>query len=253
VEKAWELDNRINERAGTQVLVDDEFDDAISISTDSGLESPYTLAARVIHAKDKDKDKDKVPPKRINRVSRGLDVLDKISQSLDPNSQADRDNRRADYSMQAMQLLLNAQQLRDAQVANDALRTQLADLSSRVQLAENARQQAEHKLEVMELTRKLIPPKYIAPRPPMSISRRKKTKHQVQVDDDNNKYYEVITKMEFDSSDKENHPPKVRKVSIHHCHPSTPKPSTTPDTTSSNTTPTSVNYEAMNVDHADKE
>ena len=59
--------------------------------------------------------------------SKGLDFLDRITKSIDPEQQAQRDSDRASTIFQAQQLLLLQSQIQDLNQTVLSLRTQLDD------------------------------------------------------------------------------------------------------------------------------
>ncbi|KAF9790669.1 hypothetical protein BJ322DRAFT_990188, partial [Thelephora terrestris] len=68
-----------------------------------------------------------LPPRNVNcqSSSRGMDFLDKITKSIDPEQQIQRDSDRASTIFQAQQVLLLQSQIRDLNQTVLSLRTQL--------------------------------------------------------------------------------------------------------------------------------
>ena len=86
------------------------------------------------------------------RGANDFDLLSNLSQAFDPETQRSRDAERASRSLQNTQLLTLSQQLRDAQQATESIRNQLADVQSRLQDAERARDRAEFRLVMVQMS-----------------------------------------------------------------------------------------------------
>lgn len=157
MKRAHEIERLIDERAGTRDLDDSDFDNPdddneshVSISSNESDEpvpipKPKTAIARAVR-------NDTPAPRRNARGGNGLDLLGNISQAFDPEAQRSRDAERANRSLQNTQFLTLSQQLRDAQHATESVRNQLADVQSRLQDAERARDRAEFRLEMLQMS-----------------------------------------------------------------------------------------------------
>lgn len=159
VQRAHEIEDLINETAGTRDLNDSEFDDVadsesrshISVSSDTDEEPQATPSQPP-------------PPKvAIAKSARGqasssrrggpsVDLINNLSQAFDPEAQRQRDADRANRSLQNTQILAMTQQLRDAQQQTDVIRAQLNDIQQRLHESERARDRAELRLEVIQLS-----------------------------------------------------------------------------------------------------
>jgi len=92
------------------------------------------------------------PRHRASRSTSGIELVQKLSQAFDPSAQRARDDERAQRSLQSAQFLSLSQQLRDAQGTTEALRSQVTELQTRLHTTESARDRAELKLEMVELS-----------------------------------------------------------------------------------------------------
>jgi hypothetical protein len=90
--------------------------------------------------------------RRNTRNGTALDLVSKLSQAFDPSTQKARDNERANRSLQNTQFLTLSQQLRDAQATIEGMRSQITDLQRRVYDSDRARDRAETKLEIMQMS-----------------------------------------------------------------------------------------------------
>ena len=189
IERAFEIDDLINERAGTRDVNDSELDepmpdevtaghDAIEISSDEEPERVVATVKRV----------DQSEHAKKPRVS-GIGLIQQIVKSLDPSAQLQRDTTRAEHNLSTVQIITLSQQLRDAHQAVHGLRTDIARLYSRLHAAEAARDRAELKLEL------------IGDRSTRS-SRKRKWHHRSDVISLDGSDTEPA-----DDVDKENHPP----------------------------------------------
>ncbi|KAF8868093.1 hypothetical protein BD779DRAFT_1684723 [Infundibulicybe gibba] len=155
VKRAHHVEQLINERAATRDLSDSEFggpengvgaqdtdDDIVEIPPPSDSTTRRAIIRRP----------DPLQPRRNTRAT-GMELMSQLTNALDPNVQKARDEDRATRSLQNTQFLAFTQQLRDANVATEALRGQIATLQSRINDAERGRDRAELKLEMMSLTR----------------------------------------------------------------------------------------------------
>jgi hypothetical protein len=164
VSRAHEIENLINEKAGTQDLNDSDFDD----SADEGANEPIEISS------DKEEDGSPVPSplppagpapiksaiaqsacndvsRRTGRASSGPDLISKLSRVFDPDTQKARDTERANCSLQNTHFLAQSQQLRDLQQSNERLHQQLTDLQARLQEANRNCDQVELKLEMLQM------------------------------------------------------------------------------------------------------
>ncbi|KAJ3511822.1 hypothetical protein NLJ89_g3877 [Agrocybe chaxingu] len=156
VKRAHNIDCLINEKACTRDLSDSEFE-GVQGGGDGEDEDDEDFENQP-SSKDRDTIRDAIirrgaPTERRTSRTNGLDIMSKLSNAFDPAVQQARDVERANRSMQNAQLLSLNQQLRDANAAIDSLRTQLATCQNHIHNVERARDRAELKLEMMEISR----------------------------------------------------------------------------------------------------
>jgi hypothetical protein len=157
IERAHEINDLTNEKAGTRDLDDDEFADEVivigsdddepvattpRVSVKTETQGP-TLAAR--HSI--------TPASRPSRTSRtpGLDLLTSITASLDPRLHAARDDDRAARTLQTTQIISMSNQLRDANMTINGLRDQLLQVERERTNAERRADRLEMQLEMARL------------------------------------------------------------------------------------------------------
>jgi len=183
ITRAHEIEALINGDVATRNLSDSEFADevanntkvAIDISSDEDEEPRVkgTLKAQIerrpgISAKNP-------------RTNRGLDVMDKLTAALDPAHQRERDDHRAQRGFEQAQYLACMQQLRDSQGTIESLRRQVSRLQGRIQSLDTARDRAEFRLELMEMsirTRRV--PQTIMPAVPPRTRMKVRTKRKCE-------------------------------------------------------------------------
>ena len=83
---------------------------------------------------------------------RGLDIVNKLSKAFDPEAQKLRDEERSNRSLQSAQFLTLSQQIRDATTTIENLRSQIAIVQGHAHDADRARDRAELKLEMMQMS-----------------------------------------------------------------------------------------------------
>jgi len=215
ITRAHEIEALINERTGTRELSDTEFgevedgevaDDpeaAIEISSDEVQEIPakVPLKARIVRRPDTASHSSKTP-----RVNRGLDIMDRLTAALDPSHQRDRDDNRARRGFEQAQYLAAMHQLRDSQVTIDSLRRQVSKLQGRIQTSEMARERAEFRLEIMEMSMgtRRVPKVFMPAVPPRARAKaRTKRKHE-EIYPDGSGRIMWLTDTDHSDSDKEN-------------------------------------------------
>lgn len=93
------------------------------------------------------------PAPRRNARNSGMELMSKLTSALDPSLQQARDEERTSRSLQNTQFLSLSQQLRDANSTIENLRQQLNNFQTRLHDSERARDRAELKLEMVELSR----------------------------------------------------------------------------------------------------
>ena len=159
VTRAHEIKALINKRTGTRELSDMEFgeveqaemaDDpeaAINISSDEIQELPAKAPLKAWIVRNQD-----TAPSRTPRVNRRLEVIEKLTAALDPSHQRDRDDNWARRGFEQAQYLSIMQQVRDSQGTIDSLWREVSKLQGRIQTAELARERAEFRLEILEMS-----------------------------------------------------------------------------------------------------
>ncbi|KAJ7437212.1 hypothetical protein B0H11DRAFT_2255560 [Mycena galericulata] len=150
VKRAHEREDLINERVGTRDLSDSEFDDnSDAASSDDDVEVLEHGATSVRTAVAR---RAPTPPLRRNARATGADLANKLAHALDPDVQKARDDSRAQRTFENTQILTLTQQLRDAQAVTEGLRSQLTILQNHVHDLERARDRAEMRLEVLQMS-----------------------------------------------------------------------------------------------------
>ena len=135
--RAHIIDDRIQSKVACRDLGDDDIID-IDGSSDNGDnhpmsdagEEPDTVPTSTQHERVRTtRVETLLPSHKVSRQSssKGLDFLDRITKSIDPEQQARRDSDRASTIFQAQQLLLLQSQVRDLNQTILSLRTQLDD------------------------------------------------------------------------------------------------------------------------------
>ncbi|KAJ7201482.1 hypothetical protein C8J57DRAFT_1260794 [Mycena rebaudengoi] len=145
VKRAHQIEELINQRAGTRDLADSDFDTAVDDASSGEVEviehpSVCTAVARRVPT----------PPLRRNPRLNAPDVINQLSRAFDPDVQRQRDDERSQRSLQNTQLLAVNQQLRDAQATAEALRAQITIMQGRIHDVERARDPAELLLDMAE-------------------------------------------------------------------------------------------------------
>ena len=79
--------------------------------------------------------------------------MKKIVDSLDPSTQRQHDNDRAEHNLSTVQILTLSQQLRDAHQVSHTLRSKITQLLMHVHTAKSARERLELKLEFLGFTK----------------------------------------------------------------------------------------------------
>ncbi|KAJ7092376.1 hypothetical protein B0H15DRAFT_777358 [Mycena belliarum] len=145
IKRAHQIEELMNQRAGTRDLNDSDFDDdAKNASSDDEIEivdAPVrTAIARRVPT----------PPLRRNSRLNAPEVLNQLSRAFDPDVQRARDDERSQRSLQNTQLLAVNQQLRDALATNESLRSQITSMQGHINDVERARDRAELRLEMRD-------------------------------------------------------------------------------------------------------
>lgn len=156
VKRAKQIDELINERAGTRDLNDTDFDANDSHSATSEPDDPdnasppiqHTAVARSAHRTLADAS----VPRRNARGAAATDLLTRLSGAFDPAAQRTRDEDRSNRSFATTQLLTQSQQLRDSQALVESLRTELFNLRTRLYDVERERDKAELRVEMMQMS-----------------------------------------------------------------------------------------------------
>ncbi|KAJ7775574.1 hypothetical protein B0H16DRAFT_48467 [Mycena metata] len=142
VKRAHQLEEQINEKVGTHELSDPEFQDASD--SDSSDEVEVTAVAR----------RAPMPPLRRKSRASGVDLATKLASAFDPESQRTRDRACAQRGLENTQVLTLSQQLRDANVLAENLRTRNTNLQNRVHALERENDRATLRAELMQLTQR---------------------------------------------------------------------------------------------------
>ncbi|KAH7930087.1 hypothetical protein BV22DRAFT_1125242 [Leucogyrophana mollusca] len=177
IDRAHQIEDWINEKAGARDLDDDDIidaDDGVIVVT-SDEEGPCVTSSRPIRpatsstkataARVKTEpaeagpiarrasDRLGTPVARTQRAPRtgGLDLLNTIANSLDPRVQTSRDEERSARSMHTTQFLSLSNQLRDAQHTINDLRDQLLRVERDRSDAERRADRAEMQREMMQM------------------------------------------------------------------------------------------------------
>ena len=149
ISRAHEIDELINERAGTRNLDDSKYDEAVNKSdgsTDEELPSRLTAIARSQHM-------EAPPPVHCNtQGAAATELMSRLSNALNPEAQKARDDEWANRAFATTQYLTLSQQLRDAQATNDKLHGQLFDLRNQLYEAHRDRDCLEMRLEMLKMS-----------------------------------------------------------------------------------------------------
>lgn len=101
--------------------------------------------------------------------SKGLDFLDRITKSIDPEQQAQRDSDRASTMFQAQQMLILQSQIRDLNQTILSLRTQLDDSERRRANADRRADRLQNQIDITSaVTRARLYRSTEVPAPPTS-------------------------------------------------------------------------------------
>jgi hypothetical protein len=155
IERAFEIEDKINERAGTHDVNDSQLDepvtDTASITSDrieisSNDEQDKTVATVKRAAS---------PVLRRKQNTMGVGLMKKTADSLDPSTQCQRDNDRAlaEHNLSTVQILTLSEQLHDAHQVSHTLHSKITQLLTRVHTAESAQERLELKLEFLGFTK----------------------------------------------------------------------------------------------------
>ncbi|KAJ7779443.1 hypothetical protein DFH07DRAFT_730180 [Mycena maculata] len=151
VKRAHELEDLINTHVGTRDLSDSEFDDDFDgASSNDDIEVIEHPSASVRTAVAR---RAPTPPLRRKSRASGADLANKLANAFDPETQEARDDARSQRVFENTQILTLSQQLRDAQAVAENLRTQNSILQNHVHDLERARDRAELKLELLDITK----------------------------------------------------------------------------------------------------
>ncbi|KIK76684.1 hypothetical protein PAXRUDRAFT_169118 [Paxillus rubicundulus Ve08.2h10] len=157
VTHAHHIDSLINEHAGTRDLDDSDFNDVGDVgdgakTSNSSNEDDeltpkaerHTVVARSMRTE--------APPTRRNaRGAAASELMTRISSALDPAVQRARDEEHANRSLANTHYLTLSQQLRDAQVTNEGLHSQLFDVCNQLYEVQRECDRAEMRLEMMQM------------------------------------------------------------------------------------------------------
>ncbi|KAF8142345.1 hypothetical protein K438DRAFT_1878227 [Mycena galopus ATCC 62051] len=151
IKRAHHIEGLIDQRANTRVLSDSDVDVDVDgggdPSSDEGVEVvPPASSVRTAVAR-----RAPSPPIRRSHVN-APDLVNTISKVFDPEAQKTCETDRAQRSFQTTHLFSLTQQLRDAQTANENLRNQITTMQTRVHDVERARDRAEMKLEMVQVS-----------------------------------------------------------------------------------------------------
>ena len=124
VTHAKAIDKLINEKLGTRNINDDEDDEQLMVSGDDGQENAEPIHTVTARAEDRS-----IPSRRrTTRTSHAMELTQKLSDALDPQTQRLRDEDRAVHSLQTTQIFTISQQLRDSNAVSDTLRRENTEL-----------------------------------------------------------------------------------------------------------------------------
>ena len=158
MQQAHQIEDLINESAGTHDLNDSDFDDA---GADSESHSHITVSSDVEDDPQQTPSQPHLPKVTITKATRGqpthrsrpsVDLIHNLSQAIDPQTQRQQDADCANRSLQNTQILSMTQQLHDAQQQTETICSQLNDIQQCLNESEHARDHAELRLEVMQLS-----------------------------------------------------------------------------------------------------
>ena len=146
VAQAKEIDKLINEEAGMWDLSDSDIaneDCTISISSDE--EPTPEVKAWVVWINEKNSSKNSC-------THHGLDIMDKLTNALDPAHQQARDDTHAWCGFEQAHYMALAQQLCNSQGTIELLCNTIIKIQARLQASESCRKWAELCLEMLEMT-----------------------------------------------------------------------------------------------------
>lgn len=127
VTRAKAIDKLINEKLATRNINDNDGDEDMDagLSEDDAAPEDDAEPVRTIVARS---DRSTTQQRRRSRNSQVTELSQKLTASLDPETQRLRDEERATRSLQNTQIFTISQQLRDSNTANETLRHENADL-----------------------------------------------------------------------------------------------------------------------------
>ncbi|KDR69193.1 hypothetical protein GALMADRAFT_215218 [Galerina marginata CBS 339.88] len=180
VQQAHEIEDAINEKAGTRDLDDDDIaDDVIEPSSDEEDAPAIAPPPKKLFLKKPVDGSDKGPVVRratsdritqsashLSRPSRnsGTDFLTNISAALDPSMQTARQEERTARTFQASQMFSMSAQLRESQSLVESLRTRLAEADRERNAAERRADRAEVLSMISGTPAQQMPPPLAPPR-----------------------------------------------------------------------------------------
>ena len=136
IERAHEIDDKIQAKVSCRDLGDDEIadfkgsnDEMSDGADDEAPPAPIRRPRPTPRVRTARKESAQAPSRQPS--TRGFDFLDKIAQSLNPEHQAQRDTERTSALFQSQQLIFLQAQIRDLNQLVQALRTQLDDSERR--------------------------------------------------------------------------------------------------------------------------
>ena len=230
IERAWVIEESINERAGTRDVNDSEFDvdvddagsnrshnsDAIEISSDAESLKVVATVKRSGHTGSN--------PTPHRKQAPSLMYMKKIADNSDPLAQREREHDRAEQSLSAVQILALNSQLQDSQQTVNSLRSEITQLYSRLHTSESNCQRLELKLEFLEVDARMR--RYS--RAKDSHKRHRTKRHEEICDPDGTTRIVLMTDTDSLSSDdqgKENHYHRFGSTGPSHAKPLTrPRP-----------------------------
>jgi len=169
VDRAHEIEDKINERVETRdvndedladdvdtrsvILIDDDGGDKETTSQQSKSGSKRTRHAIAV------KVEEPLVPTAVRHArptaSAGMEVLSRLTQSLDPSVQAARDTERATRSLHTTQIMALNQQVRDLNSTIDELRREILQSERQRQDAERRADRAEYQTEITRVVNDL--------------------------------------------------------------------------------------------------
>ena len=172
IERAHELNDRIQSKVSCRDLADDEIadfkddadnsNDGMSDVADDETTAPVHHTSQLVPRVRTTRKTSAAAPARQQSV-KGSDLLDRIADSLNPQHQAQRDAERTSALFQSQQLILLQSQVRDLNQTVQTLRNQLDDSERRRVSAERRVDRLQNQIYITSLIRQTQPPQTAHP------------------------------------------------------------------------------------------